>query len=64
MMKWRVKDLTNSTKESKGRWINFTDNELRMIAYGLSQIHGDPVIDEMLKEINPIVFPISKGNMG
>lgn len=56
--------MTSETNESKGRWINFTDNELRMIAYGLSQIHGDPVIDEMLKEINPIVFPISKGNMG
>lgn len=53
--------MTPPTKESRSRWKDFTDQELRIIAYGLAQIHGDPSIEKMLDEINPIVFPLARG---
>ena len=46
-----------SIPKKPSRWDRFSENELRMIAYGLSQIRGDSDIDKMLGEINPIIFP-------
>ena len=42
------------------RWEKFDGDELRMIAYGLSQIYDNSpkdLVNKLLKELNPICFP-------
>ena len=50
----------NSDNKSTTRWKDFADEELRIIVYGLAQIHGDQIIEKLLSEINPLVFPVKK----